>query len=191
MSGPSEHRSSFGDTDHAADRLELLGEVFAPPGRSVLRSLGAGAIGLAVDLGCGPGASTRLIAEELAPEVLVGLDLSEAFLARARRRGPAASWYRHDVTVVPFPTGPADLLYARLVLAHLPDAEAVMASWLTQLRPGGRLVIEEDDAIATDVATLSAYDDLAASLVAHRGGDLLVGRRLAQLVAPPGYECRL
>lgn len=187
MSADPEHRYAFGHTAAAAARLRLVDEVFTEPTRELLEVAGSGHVDLAVDLGCGPGFSTRLIAETIQPARLVGLDVSEAFLEQARAAGVAAAWIRHDVTVVPFPHGPADLLHARFVLSHLAQPEAVLVSWLSQLVPGGHLLVQEDEQIATDHPVLASYEEMARSLVSHRGGDLWVGARLGTLEPPPGY----
>jgi len=176
---PGEPDYAFGDSDAAAERLRMLGEAFAPPSRSLLRHLVGHPIGLAVDLGCGPGHTTRLLAEELQPAEIIGLDRSESFLARARARHVNARWYLHDVAEVPFPEGPADLIYARLALAHLPRPDEALADWLGQLQPGGCLVLEEDEDIVTDVDSLARYEAMSSDLVRARGGDLYIGRKLA------------
>jgi SAM-dependent methyltransferase len=182
-----EERYAFGDSDAAASRLAVLSEVFEAPSRALLAEVAGPPVALAVDLGCGPGFTTRLLAEVLVPDQVAGIDRSAAFLARARTSGPPGTrWYRHDVTVVPFPTGPADVLYARYVLAHVPTPLDVLAGWVTQLRPGGHLVVEEDDEIRAEHPVLRHYDELSTSLVAARGGDLSVGRLLGRAAAPPG-----
>jgi len=162
---PVEPGYAFGDSDAAAERLGMLAELFGPPSRSLLRSLGGRAIGLAIDLGCGPGHTTRLLAEELQPAQIVGLDRSESFLGRARVSGLDAQWYRHDVTEVPFPVGPADPIYSRLVLARLPQPDQAVADWMGQLRPEGVLVLEEDEDIVTELATFVRYEAMSSDLV--------------------------
>jgi len=175
---PLEPGYAFGDSDAAAERLGMLAKLFAPPSRSLLRSLGGRRIGLAIDLGCGPGHTTRLLAEELQPAQIIGLDRSEPFLARVRASGLDARWCCHDVTQVPFPVGPADLIYARLVLAHLPQPDQALRDWMGQLRSKGLLVLEEDEDIVTDTARLIRYEAMSSDLVRARGGDLYIGRRL-------------
>jgi trans-aconitate 2-methyltransferase len=191
---PAEHANacgratySFGDVDAAAVRLQLLDRVFAPPTRAVLEVAASAGVGLAVDLGCGPGFSTRAIAEQLRPERLVGLEISESFLRWARDVEPSATWFAHDVTSVPFPTGGADVLHARFVLSHLARPESVVLAWLSQLNRGGYLLAQDDEQIVTSVPALVAYEEMARSLVTQRGGDLWVGARLAQFVPPPDF----
>jgi hypothetical protein len=56
---------TFGDTSLAARRLALLADVFEPPSRAFLAEftrVAGDQLDLAVDLGCGPGHSTRLVA---------------------------------------------------------------------------------------------------------------------------------
>ncbi|HZU73488.1 MAG TPA: class I SAM-dependent methyltransferase, partial [Acidimicrobiales bacterium] len=101
--------------------------------------------------------------------------------------GLAARWYQHDLTVTPLPTGPADLLYARLVLAHLPGPDHVLSGWLEGLGPGGRLLVEETEEVVAGHPLLASYEEMAGSLVAHRGGELLLGRRLAAFEPAAGF----
>jgi trans-aconitate 2-methyltransferase len=180
---------AFGDSDPAAARLALLAQVFGRPSRALLTWIDARTVEVAIDLGCGPGFSTRLLDSLLDAKTLVGLDASSVFLDRARTVGPPnATWHRHDVTSVPLPAAPADLLYARLILAHLPRPEVTVWAWLGQLRSGGYLVLEEDEFVTADESTLSDYEQLSASLVAYRGGDLYVGQRLNRLDVSTDYR---
>ena len=78
---------AFRDSDASAARLELVAELFEPTTRSFLDELGRRGVALALDLGCGPGHTTRLIAQELAPRRLVGIDASRRLLELAR--GPS------------------------------------------------------------------------------------------------------
>jgi trans-aconitate 2-methyltransferase len=182
-------RYAFADTAAAADRLAFLSDLFEEPSRSLLSDADPGPVGLAVDLGCGPGFTTGLLARVLRPKSLAGMDSSAPFIERAKTAGPpGVAWYRHDVTQLPFPTGPAHLLYSRWVLAHLSDPERVLLSWLSQLRPGGHLVAEEDEEIIASHPVLAAYDQMSSSLVAHHGGNLTIGPRLGHLPSPTGFS---
>ena len=81
----------------------------------------------------------------------------------------------HDVTIVPFPVADADVVFARYLLAHLPDPEALVARWVGQIRVGGRLLVEEIVSIDTDHPVLGRYVELVIALSAANGTDLLVG----------------
>jgi trans-aconitate 2-methyltransferase len=188
---------AFGDSALAARRLGLLAQVFEPTSRAFLggpaaRLTGRRPVELAVDLGCGPGHTTRLLVSVLGPRRTVGLDQSASFVALAAEDPPpGASFAVHDVTVVPFPCPPAGLLYCRFLLGHLADPAAALAGWATQLAPGGLLLVEEVERIRTDQPALGGYLEVAAALLASRGHALEIGPRLHRLPDPPGLARRL
>jgi trans-aconitate 2-methyltransferase len=174
-------RYTFGDGEPARARLAVVAGAYEPVSRAFLAAGAPLDAELAVDLGCGPGFSTELIAATCRPRTLVGLDSSEHFLAMARALVPNARFVRHDVTDVPLPTGPADVIYARLVLAHLPDPPAVLERWRQQLARGGVVLSEELEAIESPDGPLREYDDLSARMVHQGGGVMCAGPLLAGL----------
>jgi SAM-dependent methyltransferase len=190
----------FGDTELAARRLTVLARVFEPPTRDFLGAWRSGLGGLdpqlvaptVLDLGCGPGHTTRLLATLLDRHV-IGLDSSDAFLYEARRLRPSrVSFQLHDVTDVAFPTPAAHLMYARFLLTHLEDVAAVLASWRANLRPGGWLLLEEPEWISTTVEPFRVYLDWVAASLRRCGTELYVGARLAeQAAASGGFSVRL
>ncbi len=93
------------------------------------------------------------------------------------------AFVEHDVGAVPFPVGQADVIFARYVLSHFPEPEAVAARWLTQLAPGGVLLLEENETITTAEGAFRDYLARAAALVREHGGELEVGARLARLAS--------
>jgi SAM-dependent methyltransferase len=142
---------------------------------------------LALDLGCGPGRTTRLVADVTGAEIVVGLDMSEPFL-RAAPRTPGVTFVRADTTCT-FPTQPPDLVYSRLLLAHLPEPERVIGKWATQLRPGGRLLLDEVEWIEASNVVLASYEEIVSAMVASRGAQVSVGPRIVEL-SGPGWRQR-
>ncbi|MEA2640484.1 MAG: trans-aconitate 2-methyltransferase [Chloroflexota bacterium] len=185
-------RYLFGDSDVAAHRLEVLNEVFAPTSGPLLAEVASQRIGLLVDLGCGPGPCTRFLAEVTGCERAVGLDRSGRFIALARTQATAGiEFHEHDVTVVPFPVGPADLIYARFLLTHLSEPAALLERWATQVRPGGHFVLEEGERIDTTQPTFRAYLELVTAFLANQGTEHYIGATLARLPAPAGTRREL
>jgi trans-aconitate 2-methyltransferase len=86
---------------------------------------------------------------------------------------------------MPLPCAPADLVYGRFLLVHLPDPRATVTAWAGELAPGGMVVVEEPERIDTDDADFRRYLELADAVVADRGGDLYVGHDLFDLTPPP------
>ena len=172
-------RYAFADSDVAARRLGVVADVFAGSTTAFLAAAVCRAPALVLDLGCGPGLSTHLLATVTGARRTVGLDSSEAFIAAASRTATATvSFRRHDVTRVPFPVGSAELAYCRFLLTHLPDPAAVLSAWVTTLAPGALLVAEEVERIETTSGTFREYLAIVEALLARSGGALYVGGRL-------------
>lgn len=188
MAGP---RYTYGDTAMAAERLALVARTFEPASRAFLERHAHAPARLALDLGCGPGHTTRLLHEVVGAARTVGLDASDAFLEQARRSAPpGVTFMRHDASRLPFPVAPApDVVYARLLLAHLPDPAGVLARWATATAPGGLLLVDDLEAIETDEPAFRTYrDQVAVPLVGSEGGHLLVGPVLHAAADPTGTE---
>lgn len=172
---------AFGDDQRAIERLAIVAEIFDATSREFVRSFAPAGASLSVDLGCGPGFTSRVLMEELQPRRLVGIDVSEPFLAAARRTHPSAEFRFGDVTGDPQLGGPADVLYCRLLLSHLSNPAQALSSWLDHLRPGGRLLIEEVESIDTGEAVFEEYLRVLASVMSGRKQTLYVGKTLAYL----------
>ncbi|MEU8269298.1 class I SAM-dependent methyltransferase [Sphaerisporangium sp. NPDC049002] len=99
-----------------------------------------------LDLGCGTGSLTLLLAER--GHRPVGVDLSPLMVEQARRKLTTAGF---EVAVMVGDAGdpPAqagtsfDVILSRHLLWTLPDPEDALRRWAGQLRPGGRLVLIE------------------------------------------------
>lgn len=181
---------SFRDSDAAARRLDLVSRLFDPASAVLLGSALPPPVGLAVDLGCGPGNTTRLLAQVSGARRIVGVDHSAAFVAAARARHPDLEFLEHDVTIAPFPLQHADAVYARLVLAHLPSIAPTVRLWSTLLAAHGVLVLDEVDDIVTGNDVFAAYLRVVTGMIAARGADMYAGRALGRLDAPQGVRTR-
>src|ERR1035438_4651045 len=111
-------RYTFGDDGPASDRLCLVATAYESASRSFLLANALPEPEVALDLGCGPAYTTELLNEVCRPTMLVGIDSSATFVAAARLRLPDVRFEVHDVSRLPLPGAPADLIYARLLLAH-------------------------------------------------------------------------
>lgn len=182
----------FKDTDLAAQRLQVLADVYASSSRAFLQDTVNTAPQLAVDLGCGPGYTTHLLAETTSSIRTIGLDNSELFLTLARKNANGrVAFMRHDVTQVPFPTGPSDLISCRMLLTHLQNPQSVIEHWATQLRSQGLLLVEEVEWIRTENTTFRTYLGIVAALLVQQANMLYIGPLLEQQQVSDGLRRRL
>jgi SAM-dependent methyltransferase len=175
---------AFGDSDRAAQRLALVARVFEPASRDFLAADGRHGGALALDLGCGPGYTTELLARTLEPERCVGLDASPAYVEAARSRMPDRCEFAcHDVLAAPYPTGRADAIYARFLVSHLVDPEVAIGLFASQLAPRGRLLLDEVEWIASAAEPFRRYLALVEGVLASQDQCLFVGPRIAEIAA--------
>lgn len=119
-----------------------FGDERTRPAADLLARVPLLAPGRIVDLGCGPGNSTALLANRYPRAELTGLDNSPEMLARARREGPqGATWVEADIAAAEFAV-PIDLLFSNAALQWVPDHLAVLPRLVGCLSPGGVLAIQ-------------------------------------------------
>lgn len=190
----------------AASELDAVCYAGAPPflnryaawaqRRAVERLLAAagGVAGLRVlDLGCGTGRWSRLLAARGAR--VVGTDRSESMLAAARERSPGVEFRRMDATALSFADDEFDLAVAVTVLQHLPhaDQERAMAELLRVVRGGGHVATVDRSGTADEFAAahgtfprpraewVALWRRLGAEPVRLRGQEFSYPLRLAAL----------
>ncbi len=106
--------------------------------------LSAGATVL--DMGCGPGILSVLLAGKARPRLVAAFDLDAAMVKRTRRRtGPdlPIAPLVADATHMPFADGLFDAVCVVGVLHHIPDWQAALAEVARVLKPGGRFCFAE------------------------------------------------
>lgn len=94
-----------------------------------------------VDLGCGPGNSTAVLAARWPDSPLLGVDSSPDMLERARATSVRADWILadlHDWT----PDGRFDLVFSNAALHWLPDHRTVIPRCFAWVSPGGALAFQ-------------------------------------------------
>lgn len=155
-----------------------------------------------LDVGSGLGQFARAVAQ-VTGTAAVGVERSEQQIAesvrQARaageealfdlRRGEAGDLPLRDEEWATF-----DIAHARFLLEHVPDPLEVVKAMVRAVRPGGRIVLEDDDhdvlrlwpeppgVRAVWNAYMRSYD--------RAGNDPIVGRRLVQLLHDAGARPR-
>ena len=100
-----------------------------------------------LDFGCGTGSAAPHIAEELAPETLVGVDVSGKSLEVARREHAGATGARFHLLTEYEPDNEFDLAYTNGVFHHIPRTEraGAVAYVFKSLRPAGLFAFFENN----------------------------------------------
>jgi trans-aconitate 2-methyltransferase len=176
---------TFGDSDLAARRLQLVGSTFEDTTRDFLRAAAPAEPALAVDLGSGPGHTTVLLRETLHPALTIAVDFSPAYVEQTRERAGGnddVEAIEADVLNLPERIGGAEVIFVRLLLTHL-------ALWRERLAPGGVLLLEEVESIATEERPLARYLDLQEEMLHANDNTLEIGAELdAGLRDDPGLR---
>lgn len=93
-----------------------------------------------VDLGCGPGNVTAILAARFQGARVQGLDNSPDMLARASDI-PGINWCHGDIATWQAET-PVSLIYSNAALHWVPDHASLFPRLLRQLQPGGNLAVQ-------------------------------------------------
>jgi len=151
-----------------------------------------------LDLGSGLGQLTRGMARATGVRVL-GIERSAEQIAEALRLASEAGEdalveFRPgdalDPPLSPAEWGTFDVAHARFVLEHVPEPLGVVRQMVRALKPGGRLVLEDDDhevlRLFPEPAGFSAMWTSYMRTYDLAGNDPLVGRRLVSLIHQAG-----
>ena len=141
-----------------------------------------------VDLGCGPGNSTEVLAAHLpAATEVVGIDSSPEMLRQARESYPNWRWEEADVAAwaqdAAVAAAPYDVVFTNATLHWLPDhANLLPALWRT-VAPGGVLAVQMP-------RNFDAPSHTVLEAVARAGpwASKLRGAREQSYAHPPGFS---
>ena len=97
-----------------------------------------------VDVGCGPGNSTELLAARFSSADVLGIDNSPAMLDEARRRLPGVRFETADAGVW-LPDAETDLVFANAAYQWVPGHFTQLPRVLAALHPGAVLAVQMPD----------------------------------------------
>jgi 2-polyprenyl-3-methyl-5-hydroxy-6-metoxy-1,4-benzoquinol methylase len=155
----------------------LLDKVRLVPGMSVL------------DVGSGPGAAMRLMANRVGPEgsvtgIEIDTKLGTQAIAALRAEG-GAKFNLIDANVLDLetvPGAPFDFVFCRLFLMHMQDPVAVLEKMQGWVKPGGAIAAQEFDFGAISVEPLcpamGEFNRLFEGVFRGHGRNLRAGRQL-------------
>lgn len=145
----------------------------------------------ALDVGCGPGALTGVLAQRLGPTSVVACDPSMPCVEECRARHPGVEVRQGRAEKLPYEDDSQDVVLAQLVLHFVTDPEAAAREVRRVLRPGGTVAACSWDFVQ-GMEMLRYFWDAALSLepAALDAAALRFGKsgELAQLFTGAGFE---
>src|SRR6202012_6042562 len=98
--------------------------------------------------------------ETLHPTLTIAVDFSPAYVEQTRERAGAdgVEVIEADVLNLPERIGGAEGIFVRMLLPPLREPLAAVALWRERLAPGGVLLLEEVESIATDERPLRSEE---------------------------------
>src|SRR5262245_44657567 len=178
-------------------RLSRLNELI---NRRSLAALGLEGGERVLDVGSGLGQLSRAMALAAGPQGrVIGVERSREQLARAQELAHVAG----EGTLVDFRLGDAtnrplrdeewgtfDVAHTRFLLEHLPDPLPVVKAMVRAVRPGGRIVLQDDDhevfRLWPEVAETDRVWRAYLLTYGRMGMDANIGRRLIELLHQAG-----
>lgn len=152
-----------------------------------------------LDVGSGLGQFSRLMAASAAGNSVVAIERDERQRLRAVELAEQAGSgdvveFRCgdalDLPLAPKEWGSFDLAHTRFLLEHVPDPQAVVRQMVRSLRPGGRVILADDD---HDILRLWPDPDGVMEVwqayvqtYSRIGCDPYIGRRLVELIVNAG-----
>ena len=117
------------------------------PARDLLARIPLDAPQRVIDLGCGPGNSTELLAARWPAAAVEGIDSSPAMVAAAKTRLPGLAFAQADLSSWT-PSPPADVLFANAVFHWVPRHLDRLVALTRALPEGGVLAVQMPDNLA-------------------------------------------
>lgn len=157
--------------------------------RSALADLELASRNRVLDVGCGTGKLTRVVAEETPPDAtVIGVDADPSLLSVARLE-TGRPYLAGDATRLPVATGAVDLVVCQALLVNLPEPEAAIREFV-RVSSGLVAAVEPNNAGVTVSSTVDAEERLEsrarAAYLAGIDTDVAPGDRVAELFANAG-----
>jgi len=126
-----------------ADQYLRFADERTRPCRDLAERISVTPVRRAIDLGCGPGNSTIVLAERWPEAELTGLDSSVDMIDAARQAGQSARWIVGDITTwAEGDDGLYDVVFSNAALQWVENHAEVLGRLMTHVAAGGALAVQ-------------------------------------------------
>lgn len=194
MTGTTDNYA-MGRTSAETERLQLQGDVLAPHSAHLFRLAGITTGMRVLDVGCGAGDVSMLLAELVGPTgSVIGVDMNPAILDVARARTEAAglatvSYVEADLADLRLDES-VDALVGRLVLMHLKEPAAIVRALSRLVRSGGVVSFQDYNVsrchAVPPIQLVTACTDWVVGAIRAAGGNPNMGEQVASVLLDAG-----
>lgn len=187
---------AFSDADRRSElkRLHEQASFFRDVELKYLQSCGLVPGAKVLEIGCGPGFVTGMLAECVSPGEAHGLDSSGELLNVAlnvvSKKYTNTRFFKGDAYASGLPEKQYDFIYNRLIYQHLKDPRCALREAKRLVRPGGKICVVDVDAgwqfIEPHCPEFDRLNELSCEAQAKIGGDRYIGRKLPNYMRDVG-----
>ena len=183
----------LGNRDSEITRLEMQATLFEPLTKQTLLNAGLKKGMSCIDIGCGSGSVTRLMANLVGKTGhVVGVDSDNRYLQYCNRNITSRQnieFVYDDICKSKLDSGERfDIVYSRFMFHHLTDRREAVRSMKRLTKKGGTIMIQDLDHAPgswlcyPEDKAVNTLRKVYVALIKKGGGDPLVGRKLYKLL---------
>lgn len=187
-------RSYLLESEREFQRLETQGQIPGYDCESDFKNLNIRHDARVLDAGSGSGIASRYLASRFPKAQVIGCDISEIRVNRAReaaRQFQNVRFVVGDLSSVPFESESFDVIVCRYVFHHLPRQQClqICREFYRCLKRGGTLISIEPDGIFDNLYPMpKVVDHVIAAIKCASSVDLFCGRKMSAMLCSSGFE---
>ncbi len=188
--------NSLNDPDAELARLRTQGEMFKEMEVNILKKSGLKTHHSVLELGCGPGFITKILADLANDGELISIDNDSKLLYLLQKENisfPKKGFKTLHASAadLPLENGWADFSYARFLLQHVPSPLDVLSEAYRCTKPGGLFcAVDSDDGLIIcypESEKINSFLEDVRAKQSTYGGDRYIGRKLHNLFHQAGF----